>query len=70
MQLTSSPRLLPSNRYQGRRDLPDAPLRRKQIELRRRIPRILYLKAYAEVVEVFANSRRNRRDVRSGADDE
>lgn len=39
--------LLPSDGYQRCRDLSDPALRRKQIELRRSIPRVLNLKPYA-----------------------
>lgn len=43
----SIPRLPPPNRYQRSRNLPNAPLRRQQIELRCRIPCILDLQPHA-----------------------
>lgn len=62
--------LSPPNRYQCRSNLADSALRCKQIELGCRVPGVLDLEPDAQVVEVFANRRRNGRGMGTGADDE
>jgi hypothetical protein len=65
---TSLP-LPPSNRHQRRRNLSNPALRRQQIELRRRIPRVLYLEPNAQVIKVLAHVGRDGVYAGSGADD-
>ena len=64
------PPLPPSDGYKRRRDLADSALRRKQIELRRCIARVLYLEPHTEAVEVLAHSRCKGRDGGAGANNE
>jgi hypothetical protein len=61
--------LPPSNRHQRCRNLPNAALRRQQIELRRGIPRVLYLEPDAQVIKVLAHVGRDRVYAGAGADD-
>lgn len=69
---SSSPSLPlpPPDRHQRCPNLPNPPLRRQQIELRSRIPRILYLQPDAQAIQVFAYARREGYGRWAGADDE
>ena len=63
-----SPSFSPADRYKGCRNLSDATLSSKQIELGRGIPRVLNFEPNSKIIEVAANSRGNGRDMRTSTD--
>jgi hypothetical protein len=64
------PTISPSCGNQRRRNLTNASFRRKQVELRRRIPCILDFQPYTKTIEVRSNRGRKGKDRRAGANDE
>ena len=58
------------NRHQRRRDLQHTSLRRQQVKLRRRIPRVQHLDAHTQLLQTPSRGGRQRADLRARADNE